>query len=143
MTARKLLFWVHLSAGSIAGIVILIMSASFLVLACKSPGLPQMRPVISETAMTSRNAILGVGLGLCGLLLLGLFFTSAYSHSARFDPGSTAAIANIGMLVFREGLECVFVLAASAYLRYRNDRVIANDVWRVRARRSCVPATLE
>jgi high-affinity iron transporter len=70
-----------------------------------------MRRVISEPVMTTRGTGVGVFLTIC-VLVMGLSFAARYSEGAVSIHYSTAAVLNIGVLVFREGLECVLVLAA-------------------------------
>jgi len=70
-----------------------------------------MRQVISELVTTTRGIGIGVFLTIC-VLVMGLNFGAPYSGGAVLIHYSTAAVLNIGVLVFREGLECVLVLAA-------------------------------
>jgi high-affinity iron transporter len=52
-------------------------------------------------------------IGLCSAAgLVGLFSFAANSAASLHAPGSIVAIINVGILVFREGLECILVLAA-------------------------------
>jgi high-affinity iron transporter len=72
-----------------------------------------MRHVISDAAMKPNSSVFAVvSMGI--LMVVGLSFASAHSSLFLSSPNSTAAILNIGVLVFREGLECVLVLAAIA-----------------------------
>jgi high-affinity iron transporter len=48
------------------------------------------------------------------LIVLALGFASMHTSVLLSDSNSAAAALNIGVLVFREGLECVLVLAAVA-----------------------------
>lgn len=63
--------------------------------------------------MTIRGTRFGVFL-IVFILALVLSFTLRHSSAVGSSPGSAAGILNIGVLVFREGLECVLVLAAIA-----------------------------
>jgi high-affinity iron transporter len=58
-----------------------------------------------------------LGAGVAMLLILGVLVWQAVTGSGNPDPltaqtSSSAAILDIGILVFREGLECILVLAA-------------------------------
>jgi high-affinity iron transporter len=71
-----------------------------------------MRRVISESIMTTRGTRSGVVLIVCVLITV-LSFTLRHA-GPTFSTPDWAAVLNIGVLVFREGLECVLVLAAIA-----------------------------
>jgi len=63
------------------------------------------------------RSIFGIGLGLGALCLLGVFIWQAITAQGAPDPlqphtSATVATFDIGVLVFREGLECILVLAA-------------------------------
>jgi high-affinity iron transporter len=76
--------------------------------------LPKAQPPQPSRAV-SRAETAGVGLGVVALLLF--FAWAAVNADRAFDPTgsgvtSASAIVDISVLVFREGLECVLVLAA-------------------------------
>lgn len=64
-----------------------------------------------------RKSVIRIGLCAAALLMLtllvwSLFPTPAAPETAAAQPESTSAVLDIGVLVFREGLECILVLAA-------------------------------
>jgi high-affinity iron transporter len=67
---------------------------------------------VDKTNPALRAALLGFAL-IGGTLLVWLTLLSGGAPApATLPPGSTVAIINVGILVFREGLECILVLAA-------------------------------
>lgn len=79
----------------------------------------QQTQIETEAALGTRTKRRGVGavLAVGVLLVLGVMIwvslTSSGNVNARAAAaGSTAAVLNVGVLVFREGLECVLVLSA-------------------------------
>lgn len=76
----------------------------------------------AQLEMTSRPSRVGgpalrLVLGLAALLVVTVLIWQAFASSGNPNPlaqqsGSTAGILDIGILVFREGLECILVLAA-------------------------------
>ena len=72
-----------------------------------------MRQVISQPTMTNHGIILD-SLLVIGGTASGLVLLFGRWHSVASAPSSMTGVLNIGVLVFREGLECVLVLAAIA-----------------------------
>lgn len=63
------------------------------------------------------NPVIRIALAFGGLLLIAVLVWQAFSQSGNPNPlaphvGFNAATLDIGVLVFREGLECILVLAA-------------------------------
>ena len=75
----------------------------------------------NETKISNRSGPARTGLHVvlvaAALLVLGVMIWQAMTSGGNPDPtvaqqGSTAVVLNVGVLVFREGLECVLVLSA-------------------------------
>jgi high-affinity iron transporter len=81
-----------------------------------------------RTGSSHRRTIMRVALWLGALLVVTLLIWQGLAASGAPDPtaphtGATAAVIDIGVLVFREGLECILVLAAiTASLAGSGDR---------------------
>lgn len=73
-----------------------------------------MQHVTANAAMRPHSSVFGVVLSVSIVIVLGLGFASVHTNLLLSDTNSAAAALNIGVLVFREGLECVLVLAAIA-----------------------------
>ncbi|MGB6875427.1 MAG: FTR1 family protein [Candidatus Acidiferrales bacterium] len=79
-----------------------------------------MRETALVTALeeeTSAVRVRSVVFGVCGLLVAGIIVWQALTSSGNPNPlapntNRSAALLDVGVLVFREGLECVLVLAA-------------------------------
>jgi high-affinity iron transporter len=72
-----------------------------------------------STTVSAQKRSTGFRVALLGLALLGAaavawfsLFSGGAPVAAPSEAGSTVAIVNVGILVFREGLECILVLAA-------------------------------
>jgi len=58
MTLRRPLFWIHLTAGSVAGLVILVMSVTGVLLACRRQVLSWADRVFNRNLLRERNGYL-------------------------------------------------------------------------------------
>jgi high-affinity iron transporter len=71
----------------------------------------------NRATQLSPKTFLVVALWICGLILAAVLVWEGFTAGGNPDPlashsDKTAAVIDIGVLVFREGLECILVLAA-------------------------------
>src|SRR6202023_3149527 len=76
---------------------------------------------VSETALQESNRrtrmLFGIGIFVAALMVISILIWQGIAAHGAPDPtepntGATVAALDIGVLVFREGLECILVLAA-------------------------------
>jgi high-affinity iron transporter len=80
-------------------------------------------PAVAESHSTGLRVVLWLGALAVGGLLVWQGVTSAgWPNPLRAHTGSVSGVLDIGVLVFREGLECILVLAAITASMTNSDR---------------------